>query len=91
MCIVHHIVSILHCASTALVEQMEGVEVQLEKTSWNSRKLFASINIEAPIETVWGALTDYDGLQSFIPSLIVSRGVLMRSLLPPSSGHLVWV
>ena len=60
--------------STAVVENMLDVEVQLEKTSWNSRKLFASISIQAPVETVWGALTDYEGLQNFIPSLIVSYG-----------------
>ena len=57
---------------TALVERQQDVEVHLEKTSWNSRKLFASINIGAPVETVWGALTDYDGLHNFIPSLVVS-------------------
>jgi uncharacterized protein YndB with AHSA1/START domain len=46
------------------------VATSIEKTSFSSRKLFASILINAPIELVWGALTDYDNLASFIPSLV---------------------
>ncbi|KAJ9509341.1 dehydrase and lipid transport-domain-containing protein [Haematococcus lacustris] len=49
------------------------VTAVVEKTSWNSRKLHASITINAPVSTVWASLTDYDGLGNFIPSLVENR------------------
>jgi|LauGreSBDMM110SN_4_FD.fasta_scaffold146735_2 uncharacterized protein YndB with AHSA1/START domain len=49
------------------------IQVELEKTSWNSRKLFASVHIKAPVGTVWSCLTDYEGLGEFIPSLVENQ------------------
>lgn len=49
------------------------VRITVDKCSWNSRKLFASVNIAAPAELVWECLNDYDGLASFIPSLVENR------------------
>lgn len=46
------------------------MSVSVDKTSWNSRQLFASVSIEAPVDSVWACLTDYDGLDTFIPSLV---------------------
>ncbi|KAF5829951.1 dehydrase and lipid transport-domain-containing protein, partial [Dunaliella salina] len=49
------------------------VRLTLEKTSWNSRKLFASVNVAAPEEQVWRCLNDYEGLANFIPSLVENK------------------
>ena len=49
------------------------VEVQVERTSWNSRRLFASVYVGAPVGLVWSALTDYENLATFIPSLVENR------------------
>lgn len=49
------------------------VRLTLEKTSWNSRKLFASVNVAAPEEEVWRCLNDYEGLATFIPSLVENK------------------
>jgi hypothetical protein len=45
----------------------------VENTSWNSRYLFASVDIAAPVDTVWNTLNDYEKLASFIPSLVENR------------------
>jgi len=49
------------------------VTAVVEKTSWTSRKIHASITIRAPVAVVWGCLTDYQGLDSFIPSLVENK------------------
>lgn len=46
------------------------MSVVVDKPSWNSRKLYASVQIAAPVETVWGILTDYPALGTFIPGLV---------------------
>lgn len=51
------------------------VVVTVEKTSWNSRKLHATVAIDAPVELVWSRLTDYAGLGDFIPSLVENKVV----------------
>lgn len=50
-----------------------GVSVVMENTSWSSRRIFASVPIQAAVDVVWDCLTDYKGLSSFIPSLVESR------------------
>ncbi|KAI8467286.1 MAG: hypothetical protein J3K34DRAFT_430906 [Monoraphidium minutum] len=49
------------------------VSVMIEKPSFSSRRLIAATSILAPPERVWEALTDYDGLGQFIPSLVENR------------------
>lgn len=49
------------------------VSVMIEKPSFSSRRLIAGTSILAPPECVWEALTDYDGLGNFIPSLVENR------------------
>ena len=44
-----------------------GLHVTVEPAGGNSRRCYAGINISAPVECVWNALTDYDGLGNFIP------------------------
>jgi uncharacterized membrane protein len=59
--------------------QGAAVAAKLEHTSWNSRKVHASVAINAPIERVWEALTDYEGLGSFIPSLVENKCLRRKS------------
>jgi hypothetical protein len=49
------------------------VAVTLTPTSFSSRKLQASVDIHAPLQVVWDALTDYENLGTFIPSLVENR------------------
>ncbi|MEW5307304.1 MAG: hypothetical protein WDW36_009711 [Sanguina aurantia] len=49
------------------------IAVVIEKPSWNSRRLFASLEIDAPADRVWFALTDYENLGTFIPSLVENQ------------------
>lgn len=46
--------------------------VSVEPASGNSRCCYAGINISAPVESVWGALTDYERLGTFIPGVYLS-------------------
>ena len=52
------------CAAAAMCG---GVAVEVEPAPSNGRCLFAVVDITAPPDVVWQALTDYDGLDSFIP------------------------
>lgn len=47
--------------------------MKLTATSFSSRKLQASVDINAPLPVVWQALTDYNNLGTFIPSLVENR------------------
>lgn len=51
----------------------KDVAVKLTATSFSSRKLQATVDINAPVPVVWEALTDYDNLGTFIPSLAENR------------------
>lgn len=55
------------------------VSVSIVKTSYSSRKLEACVSIQAPVDVVWDALTDYDNLGTFIPSLVENRCLERRS------------
>jgi len=65
-----------------------ALSVSIDKgNGFNSRQLFAGIEINAPAEVVWNALTSYATLQEFIPGLkentVVEerpRGVLLRQV-----------
>ena len=43
------------------------VAVVVEPATNNARRLFAGVDIAAPVAVVWDSLTDYDGLGNFIP------------------------
>ena len=45
------------------------VKVKVGRGPRNSRFVFASLDVRAPIEVLWTSLTDYDHLDEFIPSL----------------------
>eukprot|EP00882_Tetradesmus_deserticola_P011609 GHRQ01012282.1.p1 GENE.GHRQ01012282.1~~GHRQ01012282.1.p1 ORF type:complete len:237 (+),score=44.75 GHRQ01012282.1:139-849(+) len=57
--------------SSAAAQQ--SVSVKLTNISFSSRLLNATAHIAAPVEVVWAALTDYDNLASFIPSLVENK------------------
>lgn len=63
---------------TAAPLTRQGVSVEVEKTSWNSRKLFATVEVQAPVELVWERLTDYEHLHTFIPSLVQNKCLSRR-------------
>lgn len=50
-----------------------GVAVEVEPAPSNGRCLFAGVDITAPPDVVWQALTDYDGLDTFIPGVRESK------------------
>lgn len=61
----------LHAA--VRVQQHKEIKVDVEETSWSSRKLYARVSISAPVEIVWASLTDYDHLADIVPSLVENK------------------
>ena len=55
-----------------------SVSLEVEPAPNNARRLYAGVNIAAPVRVVWDALTDYDGLGNFIPG--AARAPLRRAL-----------
>ncbi|KAF7840161.1 cyclase/dehydrase family protein [Senna tora] len=56
-------------------QQEEGereVNCEVEVISWRERRIKAQISVDADIESVWNALTDYEHLADFIPNLVWS-------------------
>lgn len=49
------------------------LDLKIEKSGKNSRRITAKIEVEAPLEAVWNVLTDYERLADFIPGLAVSQ------------------
>lgn len=50
-----------------------GVYIEIEKLESNSRRIRSRIEIDAPLQTVWNILTDYERLADFIPGLAVCQ------------------
>ena len=46
------------------------VHCEMEVISWRERRIKAEILVNADIESVWDALTDYERLADFIPNLV---------------------
>ncbi|KAI9165042.1 hypothetical protein LWI28_006495 [Acer negundo] len=51
-------------------ERKVGCEVDV--VSWRERRVKAEISVQADIDSVWNALTDYERLADFIPNLVCS-------------------
>lgn len=49
------------------------LDLKIEKSGKNSRRITAKIEVEAPLDAVWNVLTDYERLADFIPGLAVSQ------------------
>nr|KYP58332.1 hypothetical protein KK1_004635 [Cajanus cajan] len=56
-------------------EKEEGereVLCEVQVVSWRERRVKAEISVNADIESIWNALTDYEHLADFIPNLVWS-------------------
>ncbi|KAK7318397.1 hypothetical protein RJT34_03097 [Clitoria ternatea] len=53
-------------------EGQREVQCEVNVVSWRERRVKAEICINADIESVWNALTDYEHLADFIPNLVWS-------------------
>lgn len=51
-------------------EAEREVQCEVQVVSWRERRVKAEIPVNADIESVWNALTDYDHLADFIPNLV---------------------
>ncbi|KAL0337832.1 UNVERIFIED_CONTAM: hypothetical protein Scaly_2058300 [Sesamum calycinum] len=51
----------------------DGIEIAIEKTGKNSRRITSKVAVQASLQTVWDILTDYERLADFIPGLAVSK------------------
>lgn len=56
--------------SRAEVGDQRKVHCEVEVISWRERKIKARILVNADVESVWNALTDYERLADFIPNLV---------------------
>ncbi|TVU37029.1 hypothetical protein EJB05_18994 [Eragrostis curvula] len=55
-------------------DERYGFQIQASKIGKLNRRLVrARVRVEAPLEAVWGTLTDYEGLADFIPGLSECR------------------
>ncbi|KAJ4717344.1 Cyclase/dehydrase family protein [Melia azedarach] len=54
------------------VGEERKVHCEVEVVSWRERRIKAEISVNADIDSVWNALTDYERLADFIPNLIWS-------------------
>ncbi|KMT14012.1 hypothetical protein BVRB_4g078410 [Beta vulgaris subsp. vulgaris] len=48
------------------------VNCEVEVISWRERRIKAEISVNADVESVWNALTDYERLAEFVPNLVCS-------------------
>ncbi|XP_059624499.1 uncharacterized protein LOC132267351 isoform X2 [Cornus florida] len=53
-------------------EEEKKVRCEVEVISWRERRIKAQILVNANIDSVWDALTDYERLADFIPNLVSS-------------------
>ncbi|KAI3446622.1 hypothetical protein Pfo_029543 [Paulownia fortunei] len=51
----------------------DSIEIEIEKTGKNSRRIRSKVAVQASLQTVWDILTDYERLADFIPGLAVSQ------------------
>lgn len=46
------------------------VKCEVEVVSWRERRVKSEVEVNADVDSVWKALTDYERLADFIPNLI---------------------
>ncbi|XP_075084094.1 uncharacterized protein LOC107820383 [Nicotiana tabacum] len=51
------------------------VRCEVEVVSWRERRIKAEIPVNADVNSVWNALTDYERLADFVPNLVSSRRI----------------
>ncbi|XP_072984451.1 uncharacterized protein [Typha latifolia] len=58
----------------------DSIEIEIKKVGKKNRRvIWARVQVDAELETVWGVLTDYEGLADFIPGLAISQLVDQRN------------
>jgi hypothetical protein len=55
------------------------VIMHMENVPGNARRIFAGIDIQAPVDDVWKILTDYDRLEAVVPNLVENTVLERRS------------
>ncbi|GER38092.1 cyclase/dehydrase family protein [Striga asiatica] len=56
------------------------VKCEVEVISWRERRIKAEISVNADVDSVWTALTDYERLADFIPNLVSRIWLEQRGL-----------
>lgn len=59
--------------SPADTDDLQAVEIQIDKIAERQRQITAMVKIPQPVEQVWKVLTDYESLVDFVPNLTKSR------------------
>nr|XP_043609044.1 uncharacterized protein LOC122580962 [Erigeron canadensis] len=61
------------------------VNCEVEVVSWRERRVKAEVQVNADVDSVWKALTDYERLADFIPNLIFS------AIIPCAQPGRIWL
>ncbi|XP_027118680.1 uncharacterized protein [Coffea arabica] len=54
-------------------EELDDVDIEIQKTGYNRRRIQSRVSVDASLQSVWNVLTDYEKLADFIPGLAVSQ------------------
>lgn len=55
--------------------RIRKVKCEVEVISWRERRVKSEVQVDADVDSVWNALTDYERLADFIPNLIFSARI----------------
>ncbi|XP_023731511.1 uncharacterized protein LOC111879288 [Lactuca sativa] len=55
--------------------RVRKVKCEVEVISWRERRVKSEVQVDADVDSVWNALTDYERLADFIPNLIFSARI----------------
>jgi len=77
----------LHSSSVSDRESVDVVDVKIDRTSANSRRISGDIMVPCPIDDVWAILTDYDNLSLHVPNLVESQRRSTPGYFQRSSGR----
>ena len=55
------------------------IEQTMEKLSGGTRRLAAQLTTSASFDSLWNVLTDYDGLNLYIPNLLSSKKIYQKN------------
>ena len=53
----------------------DSIQVLIEAPDFNSRRISASVVVDADINSIWNIITDYNNLAQHVPNLVVSQTV----------------
>lgn len=67
--------------------RVRKVKCEVEVISWRERRVKSEVQVDADVDSVWNALTDYERLADFIPNLIF-RYLLFSSFPFPITSNI---